>query len=60
MGVAANFAEKTFANGPKTSKFAKVFSLESFRLYGIHLHVIMVPTTNKDTNVYINKLILIE
>ena len=27
--------EKTFANSHKTSKFAKVFSLESFPLYGI-------------------------
>ena len=26
--------EKTFAGGPKTSKFAKVFSLKSFPLYG--------------------------
>ena len=30
-----NFAEKTFANRHKTVKFAKVFSLESFPLYGI-------------------------
>ena len=30
--VAADFAEKTFADGPKTSKFVKVFSLESFPL----------------------------
>ena len=29
-----NFTEKTFANSHKTSKFAKVFSLESFPLYG--------------------------
>ena len=27
-----NFAEKTFANSHKISKFAKVFSLESFPL----------------------------
>ena len=32
----SNFAEKTFANSHKTAKFAKVFSLESFPLYGIH------------------------
>ena len=31
-----NFVEKTFTNGHKTAKFAKVFSLESFPLYGIH------------------------
>ena len=30
-----NFAEKIFANHHKTVKFAKVFSLESFPLYGI-------------------------
>ena len=30
-----NFTEKTFANSHKTTKFAKVFSLESFQLYGI-------------------------
>ena len=30
-----NFAEKTFANSHITVKFAKVFSLESFLLYGI-------------------------
>ena len=28
-----NFAEKTFANSYKTSKFVKVFSLKSFPLY---------------------------
>ena len=31
---APNFAEKTFAYSHKTVKFAKVFSLESFPLYG--------------------------
>ena len=30
---APNFTEKTFANSHKTTKFAKVFSLESFPLY---------------------------
>ena len=30
-----NFTEKTFANRQKTAKFAKVFSLESFPLYGM-------------------------
>ena len=29
-----NFAEKTFTNSHKTVKFSKVFSLESFPLYG--------------------------
>ena len=31
-----NFAKKTFTNWLQTVKFAKVFSLESFLLYGIH------------------------
>ena len=30
-----NFMEKTFVGGSKTVKFVKVFSLESFLLYGI-------------------------
>ena len=35
-----NFTEKTFTNSHKTAKFAKVFSLESFPLYGkLYLHV---------------------
>ena len=29
------FAEKTFANNHKAVKFANVFSLESFQLYGV-------------------------
>ena len=29
-----NFMEKTFTNNHKTPKFAKVFSLENFPLYG--------------------------
>ena len=33
-----NFTEKTFAISHKTSKFVKVFSLESFPLYGIEGH----------------------
>ena len=33
-GMPPNFAEKTFADGSQTSKSAKVFSLESFPLYG--------------------------
>ena len=32
-----HFVEKTLANSHKTTKFAKVFSLESFPLYGIVL-----------------------
>ena len=31
-----HFADKTFADCHKNAEFAKVFSLESFRLYGIH------------------------
>ena len=34
-----NFVEKTFVDGSQTSKFAKVFSLESFLLYGMGKHV---------------------
>ena len=33
-----NFVEKAFAISHKTLKFAKVFSLESFLLYGIALY----------------------
>ena len=32
-----NFVEKTFANSHKTTKFTKVFSLESFPLYSMKL-----------------------
>ena len=34
-GTPPNFAEKTFVDGSQTSKSTKVFSLESFLLYGI-------------------------
>ena len=30
----STFVEKTFADGPKTTTFAKVFSLKSFPQYG--------------------------
>ena len=33
-GTPPNFAEKSFADGSQTSKSVKVFSLESFPLYG--------------------------
>jgi len=32
--MSPNFAEKTFANSHKTAKLAKVYSLQSFPLYG--------------------------
>ena len=32
-----NFTEKTFTNSHKTVKFAKVFSLKSFPLYGTNI-----------------------
>ena len=35
MGVAIDFRGETFAYIPKTTKFAKVFSLESFPLYSM-------------------------
>ena len=34
--------KKTFANSHKTAKFMKVFSLESFPLYGIFSEMVMV------------------
>ena len=38
MGVAClNFMEKIFAGGCNIVKFVKVFSLESFLLYGIKI-----------------------
>ena len=43
----SNFAEKTFANSYKTAKFAKVFSLESFPLYGKHHHPRIVSNQRK-------------
>ena len=43
MGVVClEFREKTFADGGKIAKFMKVFSLESFLLYGnqhIYIHM---------------------
>ena len=51
-----NFAEKTFADGRKSAKFAMVFSLESFLLYGRppsdpqqyqEAHEISWPTSHK-------------
>ena len=41
-GTPPNFVEKTFADGSQTSKSAKVFSLESFLLYGtlyMYVHI---------------------
>ena len=61
MGVAClNFVEKTFAGGCKITKFVKVFSLESFPLYGtspvhshshahLHYHHIQTPTQLRQT-----------
>ena len=37
--MSPNFAEKTYVNSHKTSKFAKVFSLESFPLYNTKMHI---------------------
>ena len=40
-------ADKTFADCHKNAKFAKVFSLESFRLYGRSIHKkIKLPHNN--------------
>ena len=47
-----NFLENTFANSHKTSKFVKVFSLESFPLYGImHLLTSNSHTTEHSTSI---------
>ena len=46
-----NFTEKTVANSHKTTKFAKVFSLESFPLYGN-------PYPNRGTEVNRNMWLL--
>ena len=40
-----NFVEKTFTNSHRTAKFAKVFSLESFPLYGILTTGMMLGNT---------------
>ena len=52
-----NFMEKTSANGHKTLKFMKVFSLESFLLYGItsliygsHLFIMVTTSGPSCTN----------
>ena len=39
------FAEKTFTNGSKSVKFAKVLSLESFPLYCIHYYMYVCTCT---------------
>ena len=47
--TAYNFAEKTFTNWLQTAKFAKVFSLESFLLYGTfesRIHKVAVELPN--------------
>ena len=45
------FAEKTFAVGLKPTKFAKIFSLESFPLYGStnYVTLILIPVYYSDT-----------
>ena len=40
-----NFVEKTFAGGSKTAKIVKVFSLESFPLYGINYDIIQYSSS---------------
>ena len=45
-GTPQNFVEKTFTDGSRTSKFVKVFSLESFPLYSIFQA--LVETVPKD------------
>ena len=54
-GTPPNFAEKTFVDGSQTLKSVKVFSLESFPLYGMHIHdeklCTIVHNTNKEMDV---------
>ena len=38
-----NFMEKTFVGGSQTVKFVKVFSLESFPLYGTVVVILAHP-----------------
>jgi len=45
-----NFAEKTFTNSHKTAKFVKVFSLESFLLYGICAHKFVLHYSGTSEN----------
>ena len=45
---APNFVEKAFANSHKAVKLAKVFSLESFPLYGSHQTTKKFIATQKD------------
>ena len=62
MPCLPNFMEKTFANHHKTTKFAKVFSLESFPLYGMLFthydtknlsYVIMKPVNHRTQVVHV-------
>ena len=47
-----NFMEKTFTGGSKTTKFVKVFFLESFPLYSIRGNLMEVwPTAGQAPNV---------
>ena len=43
-----NFVEKTFTDGSQSSKFTKVFSLESFPLYGTLLTINSESVGHKD------------
>ena len=43
-----NFAEKTFVNSHKTSKFTKVLSLKSFPLYGSSVMHVWSNYANQD------------
>ena len=37
-----NFLEKNFVNSHKTAKFMKIFSLESFLLYGMFSYLALI------------------
>ena len=58
-GTPQNFTEKTFMNSHKTSKFTKVFSLESFWLLGLHVltHVILLVSLKRSHQTFFNFLV---
>ena len=57
-GTPPNFAEKTFADGYQTSKSTKIFSLESFPLYGKQLKMAYIYTTMANKRLVIFMLLL--
>ena len=52
VGVATNFAEKTFTDGSDTAKNAKVFSLKNFA--GIYVYIYM-PSVPRELNIQVRQ-----